>query len=74
MWGGKNKKEFANDLKTIYQAPSKKAAQEQFERVTAKREGDYPNAMKSWLTNWDMISPKHLHIIRNFFCLLKNSE
>lgn len=53
----KNKKEFANDLKTIYQAPSEKAALEQLERVTAKWETDYPNAMKSRHTNWDVISP-----------------
>ena len=53
----KNKKEFANDLKTIYQAPSEKAALEYLERVTAKWEKDYPNAMKSWHTNWDVISP-----------------
>ena len=46
--GEKNKKEFANDLKTIYQAPSEKAALEQLERVTEKWEKDYPNAMKSW--------------------------
>ena len=32
--GEKNKKEFANDLKIIYQAPSEKAALEQLERVT----------------------------------------
>lgn len=55
--GEKNKKEFATDLKTIYQTPSEKAALEQLERVTAKWEGDYPNAMKSWHTNWDVISP-----------------
>lgn len=55
--GEKNKKEFANDLKTIYQAPSEKAALEQLERVTEKWEKDYPNAMKSWHTNWDVISP-----------------
>ena len=55
--GEKNKKEFANDLKTIYQAPSEKAALEQLERVTEKWEKDYPSAMKSWHTNWDVISP-----------------
>lgn len=55
--GEKNKKEFASDLKTIYHAPSEKAALEQLERVTAKWEGDYPNAMKSWYKNWDVISP-----------------
>ena len=53
----RNKKEFANDLKTIYQAPSEKAALEHLERVTAKWEKDYPNAMKSRHTNWDVISP-----------------
>ena len=55
----KNKKEFANDLKTIYQALSEKAAAalEQLERVTAKWETDYPNAMKSRHTNRDVISP-----------------
>ena len=35
----------------------KKAALEHLERVTAKWEKDYPNAMKSWHTNWDVISP-----------------
>ena len=53
----KNKKEFANDLKTIYHAPSENAALEQLERVTEKWEKDYPNAMKSWHKNWDVISP-----------------
>ena len=55
--GEKNKKEFANDLKTIYHAPSEEAALEQLERVTQKWEPDYPNAMKSWYKNWDVISP-----------------
>lgn len=55
--GEKNKKEFANDLKTIYHAPSEDAALEQLERVTEKWEKDYPNAMKSWNKNWDVISP-----------------
>lgn len=34
--GAKNKKEFANNLKTIYYAPSEDAAPEQFERVMEK--------------------------------------
>lgn len=55
--GEKNKKEFAKDLKSIYHAPSEEAALEQLDRVTAKWEKDYPNAMKSWHTNWDVISP-----------------
>ena len=52
--GEKNKKEFANDLKTIYHAPSEEAT---LECVTEKWEGCYPNAMKSWYKNWDVISP-----------------
>lgn len=55
--GEKNKKEFAKDLKTIYHALSEEAALEQLERVTEKWEKDYPNAMKSWYKNWDVISP-----------------
>ena len=55
--GEKSKKEFANDLKTIYQAPSEDAALKQLEHVTEKWEKDYPNAMKSWYKNWDVISP-----------------
>ena len=55
--GEKNKKEFANDLKTIYHAPSEDAALEALDRVSEKWEDDYPNAMKSWYKNWDVISP-----------------
>ncbi|WP_028509299.1 IS256 family transposase [Ruminococcus sp. NK3A76] len=55
--GEKNKKEFANDLKTIYHAPSEDAALEALDCVTEKWEDDYPNAMKSWYKNWDVISP-----------------
>ncbi len=53
----KNKKEFVNDLKTIYHAPSKDTALEALDRVSEKMENDYPNAMKSWYKNWDVISP-----------------
>ena len=55
--GEKNKKALANDLKTIYHAPSEDAALEALDRVTEKWEDDYPNAMKSWYKNWDVISP-----------------
>ena len=54
--GEKNKKEFANDLKTIYHAPSEEVALEQLERVTEKWEKDYSNVMKNWHKNWDVIS------------------
>ena len=55
--GAKNKKAFANDLKTIYHVPSEEAALKQLERVTEKWEKDDPNAMKSWYKNWGVISP-----------------
>lgn len=55
--GEKNKKEFANDLKTIYHTVSEEEAQKQIRRVSEKWEKDYPNAMKSWYANWDVISP-----------------
>jgi transposase-like protein len=53
----KDKKEFAADLKTIYHAPSEEAGHERMIKVTEKWQGRYPNAMKSWSNNWDVISP-----------------
>lgn len=53
----KDKKEFADDLKTIYHAPSEETGYERMEEVTQKWQERYPNAMKSWKTNWDVISP-----------------
>lgn len=53
----KNKKEFAADLKTIYHAPSEEIGHERMEKITDKWDELYPNAMKSWKTNWDVISP-----------------
>ena len=53
----KDRKPFAADLKTIYQAVTEEAALEALERVTQKWSSKYPNSMKSWKTNWDAISP-----------------
>ena len=53
----KNRKEFAKDLKTIYHAPNEEAGHSRLADVTEKWEGHYPNAMKSWEKNWDVISP-----------------
>ncbi len=53
----KDRKPFAADLKTIYNAPNEKKAIEARERVTQKWEEKYPRAMKSWEKNWDAISP-----------------
>ena len=53
----KDRKPFATDLKTIYQAPTEESALEALERVTEKWSEKYPNSMKSWRQNWDAISP-----------------
>ena len=53
----KDKKAFAADLKTIYQAASEESGLAQLEAVSEKWDEKYPNAMKSWHKNWDALSP-----------------
>lgn len=53
----KDKKEFAADLKTIYHAPAEEQGHARMIEVTKKWHEHYPNAMKSWSANWDVISP-----------------
>lgn len=53
----RDRKPFANDLKTIYQAPSEDKALENLDKVIAKWTPRYPNSMKRWTDNWDVISP-----------------
>ena len=53
----KDRKAFATDLKTIYQAADEKKALDALERVTEKWTTKYPNSMKRWKDNWDAISP-----------------
>lgn len=53
----KDKKEFAKDLKTIYQAPSEEIGHKNMEQITEKWDSKYPNSMRSWSKNWDAISP-----------------
>ena len=53
----KDKKAFANDLKSIYQAPTEEIGHLNMEAVTDKWQDKYPNSMKSWRVNWDCISP-----------------
>ena len=43
----KDKKAFANDLKTIYHAATEAKALEKLEHVTEKWSAKYPNAMKN---------------------------
>lgn len=53
----KDRKPFAADLKTIYHAANEEKALEALERVTAKWTEKYPNSMKRWHENWDVIAP-----------------
>ena len=53
----KDRKAFATDLKTIYQASDEKKALAALEHVTEKWTPKYPNSMKRWKDNWDAISP-----------------
>ena len=53
----KDRKPFAADLKTIYNAANEQKGIEQRDRVIEKWSEKYPNAMKSWVKNRDVISP-----------------
>ena len=53
----KDRKEFASDLKTIYQAPDESHVLEARERVAEKWGAKYANAVKGWECNWDTNSP-----------------
>ena len=53
----KDRNAFANDLKTIYNAPSEQAGREALDEVTEKREEKYPRATRRWYDNWDAVSP-----------------
>ena len=53
----KDMKIFANDLKRIYLAPDENIGYEELEKVKSKWEQIYPNVMKSWEVNWDVLSP-----------------
>ena len=53
----KDRKAFATDLKTIYQAADEKKALAALDHVTEKWTPKYPNSMKRWKDNWDAISP-----------------
>lgn len=47
----KDKKAFANDLKSIYHAPNEESGYERMHEVTEKWKDKYPNAMKRWEEN-----------------------
>ena len=53
----KDRKAFAADLKTIYNAPTEAAGREALDTVTAEWSEKYPRVMKRWYDNWDAICP-----------------
>jgi len=53
----KDRKAFATDLKTIYHASDETKAREALDRVADKWSPKYPNSMKRWYDNWDVITP-----------------
>jgi len=53
----KHKKDFSSDLKTIYHAPDEEIGLTNLMAVKEKWNQVYPNAMKRWEDNWDVICP-----------------
>jgi putative transposase len=52
----KDKKAFTQDLKTIYNAPSREIAAENLDRFEQIWGNKYPYAIKSWRANWDELT------------------
>ena len=62
----KHKKVFAADLKTIYHAPDEESGLANMLEVKENWELIYPNSMKRWEDNWDVICPvfKYSDVVR----------
>ena len=52
----KDKKQFTADMKTIYEAPTKQAAEAALDDFADKWNSKYSYAIKSWRDNWDNLS------------------
>ena len=52
----KDKKEFSKDMKQIYDAPTKEAANAALEDFANKWNNKYPYAVKSWKENWEELT------------------
>ena len=50
-------KSFAADLKTIYNANSEEEGKKLRDHVVEKWSSKYPNSMKRWIENWDVVVP-----------------
>ena len=54
--GSKYQKEFMADLKKVYKAPTKSAAEEALLELEQKWGEKYPMVVKSWINNWEELS------------------
>ena len=54
--GTKNQKEFMADLKEVYKAPTKAAAEEALLKLEEKWGEKYPMVINSWTNNWEELS------------------
>ena len=52
----RHQKEFMRDLKTVYKALTKEAAEQNLDALEARWGEDYPIVIKSWRDNWDRLS------------------
>ena len=52
----KNQKEFLKDLKEVYKAPNKEAAEHHLLKLDEKWASKYPMVIKSWQSNWEHLS------------------
>jgi putative transposase len=53
----KQRKEVAEDLKTIYQSPTIDQAEANLNAFANKWDGSHPTIAKSWRNNWERIIP-----------------
>ena len=51
-----DKKELANDLKTVYQASTEEIAYTNLLELDEKWKSRYPGAIQSWIDNWEVLS------------------
>ncbi|WP_202906779.1 transposase, partial [Abyssisolibacter fermentans] len=53
----KDLKSFAKDFKEVYKATNEEVALENLAELEEKWGNKYPHAIKSWYSNWDVLSP-----------------
>ena len=72
----KNQKELMKDLKLVYQAVNKDAAEKALDDLETKWGEDYPIVIKSWRDNWERLSAyfqysQHIRRIIYYWCPIK---